>query len=127
LGGAIWGINTTDTFDAWYENLDDMGRANVLASMIVLQSQGPMLGRPHADTVNGSAYSNMKELRVQSKGQPLRAFFAFDPERKGVLLCAGNKAGNEKRFYEEMIPIADREYAAHLEALKRKNNHGKNT
>jgi hypothetical protein len=123
----MWGINTTDTFDAWYENLDDTDRANVLASMLVLQSQGPMLGRPHADTVNGSAYSNMKELRVQSKGQPLRAFYAFDPERKGILLCAGNKAGNEKRFYEEMIPIADREYAAHLEALKRKNNHGKNT
>ena len=123
----MWGINTTDTFDAWYENLDDTDRANVLASMLVLQSQGPMLGRPHADTVNGSAYSNMKELRVQSKGQPLRAFYAFDPERKGILLCAGNKAGNEKRFYEEIIPIADREYAAHLEALKRKNNHGKNT
>jgi len=123
----MWGINTTDTFDAWYENLDDTDRANVLASMLVLQSQGPMLGRPHADTVNGSAYSNMKELRVQSKGQPLRAFYAFDPERKGILLCAGNKAGNEKRFYEEMIPIADREYAAHLEALKRKSNHGKNT
>jgi hypothetical protein len=43
------------------------------------------------------------------------------------VLCAGNKAGNEKRFYQEMIPIADREYAAHLEGLKRKNNHGKNT
>jgi len=123
----MWGIDTTDTFDAWYENLDDTDRANVLASMLVLQSQGPMLGRPHADAVNGSAYSNMKELRVQSKGQPLRAFFAFNPERRGILLCAGNKAGNEKRFYEEMIPIADREYAAHLEALMRKNNHGKNT
>ena len=123
----MWGINTTDTFDAWYENLDDTDRANGLASMLVLQSQGQMLGRPYADTVNGSAYSNMKELRVQSKGQPLRAFFAFDPEREGVLLCAGNKAANEKRFYEEMITIADREYAAHLEALKRKNNHGKNT
>lgn len=123
----MWGINTTDTFDAWYENLDDTDRANVLASMLVLQSQGPMLSRPHADTVNGSAFSNMKELRVQSKGRPLRAFFAFDPERRGILLCAGNKAGNEKRFYEEMIPIADREYTAHLEALKRKNNHGKNT
>lgn len=121
----MWGITTTDTFDAWYENLDDTDRANVLASMLVLQSQGPMLSRPHADTVNGSAYSNMKELRVQSKGQPLRAFFAFDPERKAILLCAGNKAGNEKRFYEEMIPIVDREYASHLEALKRKNNHGK--
>ena len=123
----MWEINTTDTFDAWYENLDDMDRANVLASMLVLQSQGPMLGRPHADTVNGSVYSNMKELRVQSRGQPLRAFFAFDPERHAILLCAGNKAGNEKRFYQEMIPIADCEYAAHLEGLKRKNNHGKNT
>ena len=36
---------------------------------------------------------------------------------KGILLCVGNKAGTEKRFYEEMIPTANREYAAHLEAL----------
>lgn len=123
----MWSSSTTDTFDEWYEKLDDTDRANVLASMLVLQSLGPMLGRPHADTVNGSAHSNMKELRIQSKGQPLRAFFAFDPERNGILLCAGNKAGNEKRFYEEMIPIADRAYAAHLEVLKGKNKDGKNT
>jgi len=40
----------------------------------------------------------MKELRVQSLGKPLGAFFAFDPKRKAVLLCAGNKTGNEKNF-----------------------------
>ena len=73
-----------------------------------------MLPRPYADTVNGSAYSNMKELRVQSKGDPIRAFFAFDPNRKGILLCAGNKTGDEKRFYKVMIPIADREFEQHL-------------
>lgn len=123
----MWNIITTDMFDGWYNNLSDADRTSVLASILVLQSLGPILGRPHADTVNGSAYSNMKELRVQSKGQPLRVFFAFDPERKGILLCAGNKTGNEKRFYEEMIPIADREYSLHLEMLKRKINHGKNT
>lgn len=123
----MWNIITTDMFDGWYNNLSDADRTSVLASILVLQSLGPMLGRPHADTVNGSAYSNMKELRVQSKGQPLRVFFAFDPERKGILLSAGNKTGNEKRFYEEMIPIADREYSLHLETLKRKNKHGKNT
>ena len=78
-----------------------------------------MLSRPHADTVNGSCYSNMKELRVQSKGEPIRAFFAFDTTRKGILLCAGNKAGNEKRFYDEMIQIADREFKAHLKRLKK--------
>ena len=116
----MWRISTTDTFDAWYERLTDTDRASVLASMLVLQWLGPTLGRPHADSVKGSAYSNMKELRIQSGGQPLRAFFAFDPERVGILLCAGNKARNEKRFYEEMIAIADREYAAHLKALRKR-------
>ncbi|OHV52629.1 diaminopimelate decarboxylase [Photorhabdus temperata] len=115
----MWAIETTDTFDAWFDALDDTDRANMLASIIALRERGPMLPRPYADTVNGSCYSNMKELRVQSKGDPLRAFFAFDPKRRGILLCAGNKTGDEKRFYQTMIPIADREFTAHLEKLKK--------
>ncbi len=115
----MWTIETTDTFDEWFGDLDDTDKTNVLASLIVLQERGPMLSRPYADTVNGSCHRNMKELRVQSKGDPIRAFFAFDPSRKGILLCAGNKAGNEKRFYDDMIPIADREFTAHLKKLKK--------
>ncbi len=115
----MWIIQTTDIFDDWFNSLDDTDRANILASLLVLQEKGPMLPRPYADTVNGSSFNNMKELRVQSKGKPLRTFFAFDPERKGILLCAGNKAGNEKRFYEIMIPIADREFGLHLNKLKK--------
>ena len=115
----MWLIETTDTFDDWFDVLDDTDRANVLASMIVLRERGPMLSRPFADTVKGSCHSNMKELRVQSKGDPIRAFFAFDPKRSGILLCAGNKTGNDKRFYDVMIPIADREFTAHLERLKK--------
>lgn len=114
----MWIIETTDTFDAWFDALDDTDKANVLASLIVLQNRGPMLSRPYADTVKGSCHSNMKELRIQSRGGPIRAFFAFDPRRRGILLCAGNKAGDEKRFYDVMIPIADREFSAHLERLK---------
>ncbi|HEM6966043.1 TPA: type II toxin-antitoxin system RelE/ParE family toxin [Legionella pneumophila] len=110
----MWLIETTDTFDVWFDALDDIDKANVLASMIVLREKGPMLSRPYADTVKGSCHSNMKELRIQSKGDPIRAFFAFDPKRRGILLCAGNKTGNDKRFYEEMIPIADREFTVHL-------------
>ncbi|WP_037340512.1 type II toxin-antitoxin system RelE/ParE family toxin, partial [Saccharospirillum impatiens] len=83
----------------------------------MLRENGPMLARPYADTVKGSEHRNMKELRVQSKGNPIRAFFAFDPSRAGILLCAGEKTGNEKRVYEEMIPVADREFTAHLEKL----------
>lgn len=113
----MWSIETTDTFDMWFDALDDTDRANVLASIIVLRERGPMLSRPYADTVKGSCHSNMKELRVQSKGDPIRAFFAFDPKRRGILLCAGNKTGNDKRFYDEMIPIADREFTAHLKNL----------
>ena len=115
----MWAIETTDTFDDWFNALDDTDRSNVLASMLVLREKGPMLSRPYSDTVYGSCHSNMKELRIQSKGNPLRAFFAFDPKRKGILLCAGDKSKNEKRFYEVMIPIADREFSAHLERLKK--------
>jgi len=115
----MWTIETTDIFDEWFDTLDDIDRTNMLASMIVLQERGPMLSRPYADTVKGSCHSNMKELRVQSKGDPIRAFFAFDPKRNGVLLCAGNKAGNDKRFYDEMLPLADREFTAHLKKQKK--------
>jgi hypothetical protein len=114
----MWAIETTDRFDVWFDTLDDADRENLLASLMVLKERGPMLSRPYADTVKGSRHSNMKELRVQSKGDPIRAFFAFDPNRKGIVLCAGNKTGDEKRFYEIMIPIADREFTAHLEKLK---------
>ncbi len=110
----MWEVITTDTFDEWFDSLNDSDRANVIAGMLLLQEMEPHLSRPYADTLYGSKYANMKELRVQSKGDPLRAFFAFDPDRKGILLCAGNKVGDEKRFYKRMIPIADKEYKVHL-------------
>lgn len=113
----MWQIEQTRTFEEWYFSLDDTDRENVLAALLMLRERGPMLPRPHADTVNGSQYRNMKELRVQSQGRPIRAFFAFDPRRTGIVLCAGDKTGN-KRFYDDLIPVADREYAAHLESLK---------
>lgn len=116
----MWWVETTDLFDNWFDALEDTDRANVLASLLVLRETGPMLSRPYADTVKGSRHSNMKELRIQSKGDPIRAFFAFDPERKGIVLCAGNKTSDEKRFYQVMIPIADREFTAHLERLKKR-------
>jgi len=61
----------------------------------------------------------MKELRIQSRGRPIRAFFAFDFRRTGVMLCAGIKTGNEKRFYEEMISVADREFTLWLSECNR--------
>lgn len=116
----MWEIETTDTFDEWLDALDDDDRENVIAALVVLREEGPLLSRPYADTVNGSVYANMKELRVQSRGRPMRAFFAFDPNRTAILLCAGGKAGNEKRFYKEMIPVADKEFSSHLEKFHKR-------
>ena len=110
----MWEVEAKDRFDEWFSDLNDVDRTRVLASLLLLRNKGPNLARPHADTVNGSQFSNMKELRIQSQGDPLRAFFAFDPERKAIVLCAGNKVGDEKRFYKRMIPIADNEYQLHL-------------
>lgn len=49
----------------------------------------------------------MRELRVQMGGDPYRVFYAFDPRRTAILLIGDTKEGDD-RFYERMIPIADR-------------------
>ena len=111
----MWDVITTTLFDAWYEQQTASLQDEMLAALKILREFGPHLGRPHVDTVKGSKYPNMKELRVQFSGHPVRAFFAFDPERRAIVLCAGGKAGvNEKRFYKEMIKCADAEFSHHL-------------
>ena len=116
----MWDIQTTDRFDRWYDALDDADRVNVLAAMLVLQQKGPLLSRPYADTVKSSIHANMKELRIQSKGKPIRVFFAFGPDRAAILLCGGKKSGSDKRFYDGMISTADKEYGAYLERFTQK-------
>ena len=57
----------------------------------------------------------MKELRPGSSGRSeVRILFIFDPERRAVLLVAGDKAGNWQRWYDKSIPEADRRYDAWL-------------
>ena len=74
---------------------------------------------PYSSSVFGSKFEHMRELRVQSKGNPIRIFYAFDPKRSAILLIGGDKTG-DNRFYERMIPIADKLYEDHLEELRKK-------
>ena len=106
----------TREFEGWYASLDADEQVALDASIALLEERGPALGRPHADTIGGSRFPNMKELRTQVGGRPLRTFFA-DPRRNAILLIGGEKTG-EARFYERMIPFADRLYATYLEELK---------
>jgi hypothetical protein len=111
----MWEVVTTGTFDVWFEEQEEGLQDEVLAVLHILSEHGPQLGRPQVDTVKDSMFSNMKELRVQYAGNPIRAFFAFDPTRKAIVLCAGDKTGvNEKRFYKDMIRLADDEFRKHL-------------
>lgn len=82
----------------------------------LLEVYGPNLGRPHVDTLKGSRYANMKELRFKAGGGLWRVAFAFDRKRNAILLVAGDKGGaSQARFYERLIATADARYAAHLE------------
>jgi hypothetical protein len=115
----MWDVSTTEEFDNWFCELDDDAKVEVIAKVELLKVFGPALRRPHADTLNGSAYANMKELRASTAGQEIRIAFAFDPARKAVLLVGGNKSGvGQKRFYKQLIARADAQYATHLARSK---------
>lgn len=98
--------------------LDEQEQESIATSVEFLRQMGPRLPRPHADSLRGSKHSNMKELRSQHCGRPIRTLFAFDPRRTAILLRGGDKTG-DARFYDRMIPIADRLFDEHLAALKR--------
>ncbi len=110
----MWNVVTVEEFDNWFLPLTEEEQIDVLSYIKLLQVYGPNLGRPYADSLEGTQHvKNLKELRVQHKGRPYRVFFAFDPKRQAVLLCGGDKTG-DNRFYKKMIPIAEREFSNHL-------------
>jgi hypothetical protein len=44
----------------------------------------------------------------------IRILFIFDPQRRAVLLVAGDKAGNWTRWYWDAIKLAEDRYARYL-------------
>jgi hypothetical protein len=115
-----WQVRFHDAFEVEFEAMAAEVQDELVATAKLLQDYGPKLGRPHADTLNGSQFANMKELRFRAAGGVWRVAFAFDPNREGVLLVAGDKSGgSEDRFYRRLIAKADERYAEHLAAAKR--------
>lgn len=100
-------------------------REKLKAAAIILSEDGPQLGRPFVDTLKGSRHANMKELRFDADGGVWRIAFAFDPERKAILLTGGDKSGTGKvRFYSNLLRIADERYDQHLRILSMKRKSG---
>lgn len=105
-----------DRITDWLAGLDEGSHELVIAALELVAERGPLLGRPLVDTVNGSRHSNLKELRPGSAGRTeLRVLFAFDPQRVAILLVAGDKRGQWRRWYSDNIPIADDRFDEHLQ------------
>src|ERR1043166_2606774 len=113
-----WNVEYTDEFGRWYEELSEGIQDDIDRMVGVLEARGPQLPFPYSSGIAGSRHHHMRELRVQSRGSPVRIFYAFDPRRTAILLIGGDKTG-DKHFYERMIPLADRLYDEHLKELKK--------
>jgi hypothetical protein len=118
-GDGPWEVRFHDDFfvefGAWSEGVQDA----VLSLLGKLRVFGPSLGRPSVDTLRGSDYPNMNELRVDAESGVWRIAFAFDPRRRAILLTGGNKAGISKgRFYSSLIRVADARYGQHLKTMR---------
>ena len=114
-----WTVRNHDAFDPEFDAFPLDVQDELLAVTALLESFGPGLGRPHADTLAGSNHANMKELRFRAAGGVWRVAFAFDPGRQAILLVAGDKAGvTQKRFYSALVRKADARFAGHLKQMK---------
>jgi hypothetical protein len=111
---VAWSVKVTEEYAAWFMTLlkyDLASATQVAQAVAALREEGPALGRPLVDRVQGSRIHHLKELRPGSSGRSeIRVLFAFDPSRSALLLLGGDKAGNRQRWYRENIPIAERLY-----------------
>jgi len=108
-----WEVEVSDEFRDWYQSLTEDLRSSIATAVDRIEAHGPELGRPFADTLKGSRFSNMMELRVQHPGRPYRILFIFDPRRNAYLILGGDKSSSN-RWYEEAIQNADAIYARYL-------------
>lgn len=117
-----WQVAFHTDFSPEFAALPDDIQDELLARLKVLEAFGPSLGRPHVDTLEGSSFPDMKELRFRLDGL-WRFAFAFDPQRQAIVLVGGNKLGkNQGRFYRDLVKTADRRFAEHIADLRKRTS-----
>lgn len=120
---AAWRVEFHDEFDREFDDLGPDVQDELLAAATAIERLGPAAERPYVGKLANSRHSQMKELRFKAnRGNEIwRAAFAFDPERRAVILVAADKQGqDEKRFYRRLVAIADRRFDGHLERLAKR-------
>jgi len=114
----LYQVLLLDEFVSWLDSQDEDRRLRVIAHINLLAERGPLLGRPYADTLKCSKITNLKELRVQHKAEPIRILFAFDPKQQAIVILGGSKQA-DRRWYDTNIPIAETLFFDHLEKQRK--------
>jgi hypothetical protein len=113
-----WQIVIVPEVRDWLHELRKTDRQTLMliaAALDRIAEEGPGLGRPLVDTLQGSTIRNLKELRPGSSGRSeVRLLFVFDPWRQAVFLVAGDKAGDWENWYDGAILMAETRFARYL-------------
>jgi hypothetical protein len=108
-----------------YRDLPKDFQGKLRAEIALLESSGPRLGFPHANTIKSSLHPNMKKLRFHATDGVWRVAFAFDSNHQAVLLAAGDKAGvSEKTFHRRLLDKADKRLASHVAKIQGSKQEG---
>lgn len=113
---VAWEVEYTDEFESWWRTLSEAEQGKVDARVQLLIERGPNLGFPFSSQVKTSRFPEMRELRAQAGGDPLRTLYAFDSRRAAILLLGGDKTGDD-RWYVTHVPLADRLFERHLRMI----------
>jgi hypothetical protein len=107
-------VPRTADFRRWTNGLGAEQRAAVEGAIAHVVRIGPTLGRPLVDAVRGSRIHKLKELRID---RGTRVLFAFDSNRRPVMLLGGDKTGKWNRWYPPKIRHAERLYLDHERSI----------
>ena len=106
-------------FASWWRGLPEKLQDAVTAAVERLEERGVLLRHPESSDVRSSKHGNMRELRIDTRGEAIRVFYAFDPRRRAVVLVGGRKRGQDRRFYRAHVGRADAIYDEYLRQLRR--------
>jgi hypothetical protein len=116
-----WEVFFHDEFDPEFDAFSRDVQDELFAAAAAVRQLGPAAGRPHVGTLENPKHPNMKELRFKANNgaEIWRAAFAFDAERKAIILVAADKQGvDAKRFSRNLLKTANKRFDKHLRDLK---------
>lgn len=109
----LFEVEFTDELEVFWDSISASWQDEIDKVIHLLEECGPRISRQYSQPINGSVFSHMMELRIQCQGHPIRILYAFDPRRVAILLCGGDKKGDD-RWYDKNVSKADELYRQHL-------------